>query len=224
MTEARTEPDARDAAVDFVAGLHEKTGTGQRQLVGWLGLGRSKFYEWKDRYGKANEHNGRIPRGLWAEEWERDAIQRYSIQNPMEGYRRRTYMMMDENILAVSPSTTCRVLKQAGLLDRREWKPWKKGTGFIQPPRPHQEWHIDMTYINLSGTFCYLCSLLDGFSRTIVHWDMREAVKESDVDLIVQKALERFPGEKPRLISDNGPQFVARDPPRGARRGSGARL
>ena len=201
----------RDAVVDFVREIGMKTKIGQERLVRWLGIARSKFYEWKGRYGKANEHNGRIPRDFWVLEWEREAIVRGFIEHPDEGYRRLTYMLMDADVVAVSPSTTYRILKQAGLLDRRPFKPSKKGTGFIQPLRPHQEWHIDVTYINLSGTFYYLCSVLDGFSRTIVHWDIRESMKEPDVELIVQKALECFPGQKPQLISDNGPQFIARD-------------
>jgi putative transposase len=201
----------RDAVVDFVTEIRTKTDIGQERLVRWLGIARSKFYEWKGRYGKANEHNGRIPRDFWVLDWERRAIIDYFIEHPDEGYRRLTYMMMDADIVAISPSTTYRILKQAGLLERRVFKPSKKGTGFIQPLRPHQEWHIDVTYINLSGTFYYLCSVLDGYSRFIVHWEIRESMKEPDVELIVQKALERFPGERPTLISDNGPQFIARD-------------
>ena len=42
-------------------------------------------------------------------------------------------------------------------------KPSKKGTGFEQSLAPHQHWHIDVSYINISGTFHYLCSILDGF-------------------------------------------------------------
>jgi transposase InsO family protein len=34
---------------------------------------------------------------------------------------------------------------------------------------------------------------------------------ERDVETIVQRALEQYPGEKPRIITDNGPQFIARD-------------
>jgi putative transposase len=120
-------------------------------------------------------------------------------------------MMMDENIVAVSPATVYRTLKQAGVLGRRGVKPSKKGTGFQQPQKPHEHWHIDVTYLNLSGTFYYMCSVLDGFSRYIVHWDIREAMKEDDIELIVQKALEQFHGATPRLISDNGPQFIAKD-------------
>jgi len=56
-----------------------------------------------------------------------------------------------------------------------------------------------------------MCSILDGFSRYIVHWEIREAMKESDVEIILQRAREKFPDAKPRIISDNGPQFIAKD-------------
>jgi hypothetical protein len=62
-----------------------------------------------------------------------------------------------------------RVLKQAGLLSRWKGKWSRKGTGFEQPLEPHQHWHVDVSYINLSGTFYYLCSVLDGSSRFLVH-------------------------------------------------------
>ena len=211
MKEAWTQPDVRDAVVDFVSSLHSRTNIAQARLVRWLGITRSKFYAWKQRYGKANEHNGLVPRDFWLLGWEREAIIGAFTQHPDEGYRRLTYMMMDADIVAVSPSTVYRTLKAEGLLARREVKPSKKGAGFVQPLKPHQEWHIDVTYVNLSGTFYYLCSVLDGFSRYIVHWELRETMKETDVELIVQRALEAFPGKKPKLISDNGPQFIAKD-------------
>ena len=56
-----------------------------------------------------------------------------------------------------------------------------------------------------------MCSVLDGFSRYIVHWEIREAMKESDVEIILQRAHEKFPDAKPRIISDNGPQFISKD-------------
>jgi len=36
-------------------------------------------------------------------------------------------------------------------------------------------------------------------------------MKEDEVEIVIQRALETFPGVKPRIISDNGPQFVAKD-------------
>jgi putative transposase len=180
-------------------------------LVLWLGIAPSKFYDWKKRYGKANEHNGSVPRDHWLEPWEKEAIVAFHDEYPLEGYRRLTFMMLDQGVVAVSPATTYRVLKAAGRLGRRPGTPSAKGKGFVQPLRPHQHWHIDISYLNICGTFYYLCSLLDGFSRKIVHWEIREAMREADVEIVTQRALEKYPGERPRIISDNGPQFVARD-------------
>ena len=59
--------------------------------------------------------------------------------------------------------------------------------------------------------FYYLCSVLDGCSRYLVHCEIREQMKERDVEVIIQRAVEKFPGAQPRIISDNGPQFIARD-------------
>jgi transposase InsO family protein len=180
-------------------------------MVNWVGITRSKFYDWQFRYGKVNEHNTWIPRDFWLTDTERQAIINYYADNSLEGYRRLTYMMMDEDIVAVSPSSVYRVLLNAGLLNRWNRTQSKKGTGFQHPLKPHEHWHIDISYINISGTFYYMCSILDGFSRYIVHWDIRESMTESDVEIILQRAKEKFPDAQPRIISDNGPQFVAKD-------------
>src|SRR5437016_11067849 len=86
------------------------------RFISWLGVTVSKFYDWRQRYGRVNEHNGWVPR-------------------------------------------------EAGLLSRWKSNLSRKGTGFEQPLQPHQHWHVDVSYINLSGTFYYLCSVLDGCSR-----------------------------------------------------------
>ena len=129
----------------------------------------------------------------------------------MEGYRRLTFMMLDQDVVACSPSSVYRVLQEAGLLDRHTPKSSSKGQGFVQPLRPHEHWHVDVSYLNIAGTFYYLCSLLDGCSRFLVHCELRETMTEADVEQIIQRAREKFPGVTPRIISDNGPQFIARD-------------
>ena len=53
--------------------------------------------------------------------------------------------------------------------------------------------------------------MLDGYSRSIVHWDLRESMKEAEIEMILERAKEKYPEAKPRIISDNGPQFIARD-------------
>ena len=177
----------------------------------WIGIATSKWHSWKNRYGKANEHNAWIPRDHWLEPEEKRAILDFHDRYPLEGYRRLTFMMLDQDVAACSPSSVYRVLKEAGLLQRHNSKPSAKGQGFAQPLKPHEHWHVDVSYLNIAGTFYYLCSILDGCSRYLVHWEIREAMTEVDVEQIVQRARERFPGVTPRIISDNGPQFIAKD-------------
>jgi transposase InsO family protein len=118
-------------------------------------------------------------------------------------------MMMDADIVAVSPSSVYRVLRGAGLMRPWNGKASQKGSGFVQPLKPHEHWHVDVSYINICGAFYYLCGQLDGCSRYIVNWDIREAMTEGDVEIIIQRAHEKYPEAKPRVISDNGPQFIA---------------
>ena len=182
-----------------------------KYFISWLSVSKSKYYNWIARYGKVNEHNAPIPRDFWLDPWEREAIIKFAVDNPLEGYRRLTFMMLDKNIVAVSPSSTWRVLTHAGLMQKWNKKPSLKGTGFVQPLRPHEHWHVDISYLNIQGTFYYLCSFLDGCSRSIIHWEIREQMTETDVEIILERAKEKYPEARPRIISDNGPQFIAKD-------------
>ena len=197
--------------MDFVRDWSERTGLASTRLVRWIGIPSSKYYGWKKRYGHVHEHHAWVPRDHWIEDGERESILKYQESHSAEGYRRLAFIMLDADIVAVSPSSVYRVLKEAGRLQQWNGKPSKKGTGFVQPSCPHEHWHTDISYINLGGTFYYLCSVLDGYSRFMVHWDIRASMQEKDVEIILQRAREPYPGESPRIISDNGPQFLARD-------------
>ena len=128
--------------MDYVRHWTGRAETPAKRILGWLELGTSKFHTWKDRYGMANEHNGQIPRDFWLEDWEKAAILDFHDRHPLEGYRRLTFMMLDDDVAAVSPASVYRVLKGAGRLDRKWSAPSKKGTGFVQPLAPHEHWHI----------------------------------------------------------------------------------
>jgi transposase InsO family protein len=197
--------------MDFVNHWKEKAELPASRFIGWMGIGSSKFYRWRDHYGQVNEHNGKVPRDFWLEDWEKQAIIRYHDDHPLEGYRRLAFMMLDDDIVYVSPASVYRVLSAADLLGRFRGKPSLKGTGFQQPGKPHEHWHVDVSYVNLQGTFYYLFSVIDGYSRSIVHWDIRESMKEAEVEIILERSKEKYPEARPRIISDNGPQFLARD-------------
>ena len=181
------------------------------RFINWLGLSPGKFYAWKGRYGKVNEHNGWVPRDHWLLPWEKQAILDFYDAHTREGCRRLAFMMLDADVVAVSPSSVWRVLRNAGRLQPWNGKASKKGTGFVQPLKPHEHWHIDVSYLNVSGTFYYLCSVLDGFSRAIAHWEIRESMTEAEVEIILLRAREKHPEATPRVVSDNGPQFLAKD-------------
>jgi putative transposase len=121
--------DTRDQVVDFVRSWSEKTEIGAGRFIEWLDITASKFYNWRERYGKVNEHTGWVPRDFWLEDWEKQAISGFHLKNPLEGYRRLTFMMLDADMVAVSPTSVWRVLGQAGLLSKWNGKPLKKGTG-----------------------------------------------------------------------------------------------
>ena len=192
--------------------IKSKTNTSANKLIGMIGISSSKYYSWKNRFEQPNHHNGVVPKKHWILNWEREAIISYAQNNISEGYRRLTYMMIDDNIVAVSPSTTYRVLKTAGLLNKwNKVKKSSKGDGFVQPTAPHQDWHTDIKYVNFQGTFLFLISVIDGYSRFIVHHELRRSMQEFDVQITIQRALEKYPDTNPRLISDNGSQYISRD-------------
>jgi putative transposase len=203
-------PAVRDEIVDFVGYWTNKLEISIEKMLSWLGITGNRFYDFKRRHGTLNSHAS-PPKSHWILEAEKQSIIAYAKQYPSEGYRRLTYMMLDADIVAVSPSTTYRVLKTADMLNDWDTKKGKKGDGFIHPQSAHEHWHIDISYIKVACTFYFLISILDGYSRFIVESLLREKMEERDVEMAMQKAHEKFPGAWPRIISDNGKQFIAND-------------
>ena len=119
----------RDSVVQFIRRWASRTGLSVLLLVGWLGIARSKFNRWSRRLGTPNQHNAAIPRDFWLEDWEKAAIVAFHDLYPLEGYRRLTYMMLDADVVAVSPSSVYRVLKAAGKLAAPLGKAFQEGEG-----------------------------------------------------------------------------------------------
>ena len=202
--------DTRDQIVDYVNRWTERTEISAQQLLGWAGIPVPTFTGWRKNYGRAYEHNGWIPRDNWLTDDEKQAIIKFHYEHPLEGYRRLTWMMMDANVVACSPGTVYNVLRQADVL-RPRGKESRKGKGFVQPLTAHEHWHIDVAYINIAGTFVFMATVIDGFSRLVVAWDIAPQMGEKEIEILLQQGRERFPGARPRIISDNGPQFIAND-------------
>jgi len=71
--------------------------------------------------------------------------------------------------------------------------------------------HTNIAYLNICGTFYYLCSILDGYSRSVPHWETLESMRDADAETALQRARELYPFVNPRLISDNWSQFISKD-------------
>lgn len=97
----------------------------------------------------ANEHNGAIPRDHWIPTRSQKILD-FQLEWPLEGYRRIAFMMLDREIVAVSPTTVYRA-RPGGWPCRWNLGKSKKGTGFVQPLKPHEHWHIDIAYLNVGG-------------------------------------------------------------------------
>jgi hypothetical protein len=115
--------DIRDAVVELVRYWSEFTELPVRRFLEWIELSPRKFGRCQQRFGKLNEHNGLVPQDHQIEDWERQAMIAFFYEYPLEGYRRLAFMMLDRNLVAVSPSTVYRLLKGAGLLQDRFSRP-----------------------------------------------------------------------------------------------------
>jgi transposase InsO family protein len=176
-----------------------------------IGLRPSKLADWRRRRGLPNAPAGNLSKSHWLTEREKCAIVDYYQTRPGDGYRRCAHMMVDEDVAYASPATVYRVLRDAGVLSRSDCRASLKGTGFEQPNRPHEHWHTDISYVKVGSRFYYLVCVLDGYSRFIVHWGLRESMEERDVAVVQQMAVEKHPGMKTRYITDNGSQFTGRE-------------
>ena len=99
-----------------------------KKLVDLIGISQSKYFEWRTRYGRVNEHNALVPRDHWLEDWEKHEIIKYATLHPLDGYRRLTFMMLDASVAAASPASVYRVLSNAGQLGRHRIAPsrWRR--------------------------------------------------------------------------------------------------
>ena len=177
-----------------------------------LGVSSGRISEWRKRFGLPNLHNGAQPKQTWVPEATRQKIIDYYLDHPEDGYRRCAYMMLDADIAAVCPATVFNILKKAGVLRPKHGVPSsRKGKGFDQPGHPHRDWHTDITYITIGERYYFLISVIDGYSRYIIHSELRETMKDFDCNIVIAKAVEKFPEAMAfnvKVISDNGKQYT----------------
>jgi len=121
-------------------------------------------------------------------------------------------MLIDESIVAASESAIYGILKAHDLLGRfTNNKTGAQKEYFNKPLFPHHHWHVDLAYIKILGIFYFMILLLDGYSRFLLHWDLMTDMRTQSVELFILETKEKYSNAKPKLIHDNGSQFIAKD-------------
>ena len=191
----------------------EQSGQPTNWILSELGLTRSVYYDWLERRRKETLADyvvvPRSPLTVLPEEIE--AVVAYAKAQPREGYRRLAWMMVDEDIVYLTPSTVYRILDRYDLLYR--WKRPEPGYSKRVPEAtyPNEVWHVDLMYLWVRGRWYFLVSVLDSYSRFIVHCELALSMRAQEMAEIIATALEKVPGKKPRIVRDNGSQFVSKE-------------
>lgn len=193
----------------LVERTEERTGWTVRRILHHLGLSKARYRDWVKRAASDALADRRpiapLRDGILMEE--KAAVIAYALAHPKDGYRRLAWQMIDADVAYLSESSVYRVLNDADLLYR-----WKRrtssGTCPAKPARPHERWHTDLMYLRIADNWYFLVTVLDAYSRYVVHWELLSTMTASDVRLVIQEALERT-GAAPSVVTDNGSQFTA---------------
>lgn len=209
----RYSEEEKRVLLNTVARAQEQSDQPLSWTLAELGLTRSVYYDWleKAETGSLADHVV-VPRSpLAALPEEIEAVVAYAKVRPRDGYRRLAWMMVDEDVVYLAPSTVYRILDKHDLLYR--WKRPEPGQGRRVPEAtyPNEVWHIDLMYLWVRGRWYFLVTILDSYSRYIVHWELALSMRAEEIAEITAIALERVHGKKPRIVRDNGSQFVAKE-------------
>lgn len=210
--QTRYSAEQKAAVLRVVAEAVARTGWSVGCVLKRLGIARSVYYEWRDR-ALQQRLDDLVPGGgclsaVLPEE--KEAAITYALAHPKEGYRRLAWMMVDADVASLSPASVYRILTDADLLYR--WKrSCRSGEKPEAPTRPHQRWHTDIMYLRVGDVWYFLVTVLDGFSRYVVHWELLTSMRAADVRLVIQHALEANELKDVEIVSDNGSQFTSAD-------------
>ena len=199
-------------ALALVERTQRRTGWTLRRILRRLGFPKSRYYAWRlrhrvDRLDDLVPGTRRSPHAILPEE--KAAVIAYAMEHTREGYRRLAWMMVDEDVAYVSPSSVYRILDDEDLLYR-----WKRSQRSGRPPpeprAPNERWHTDLMYLRIEDTWYFLVTVLDAYSRYVVHWDLLTTMTAAAVRVVIQDALKKT-GANPEVVTDNGSPFTAKD-------------
>ena len=203
-----------------------------RRTLAQIGIPRATFYRWYDQYQtggpEALEDRTSRPRRIWnpIPDKIRDQILEMALErrelSPRElSPRELAVTFTDEQRYFVSEASVYRLLKAHDLITSPDYQStfivMKAASEFKdKTTAPNQLWQPDFTYLKIIGWgWYYLSTILDDFSRYIIAWKLCTTMRAEDVTDTLELALtasgcdQAHMLHKPRLLSDNGPSYVA---------------
>lgn len=199
----------------------EWTGRSAEELLPELGLPSATYYRWKERAQQEQlEDRVVIPHrpALLPTSQEEEAVQKFALEYSALGYKRLTYLMMDEDVAVLAPTQVYDILGKHHLMQRRGSVSSEALRRPQEPDHPDQVWHIDLMYLHIGGKWYYLVDILDGYSRMLVHFSLNTTMHTDTVTLTMQQALDQLSAQgrkrckdEPRVVHDHGSQFTGAD-------------
>ena len=205
--------------IRLVEGSHLPT----RRTLDKLGIPRTTFYRWYDRYlaggPEALEDRSPRPSRVWNRipEPVREKIKELALQENDLSPRELAVRFTDTEKYFVSEASVYRILKSYDLITSPAYVVLSAADEFRdKTTRPNQLWQTDFTYLKVIGWgWFYLSTILDDYSRYIIAWKLCTTMKAGDVTDTLDLALQ-VSGcgqatvlHKPRLLSDNGASYIS---------------
>ena len=193
----------------------EESSLGIRRTLDQIGIGKSTFYNWYDRYLthgiEGLEDHKPAPDAVWnkvpGEKRKElaDMALDFSDLSPRELAIRFT----EEKQYFLSEATAYRILKEHDLITSPAWIVMKAADKFHQPTTAiNQLWQTDFTYLKVTGYgWFYLSTVMDDYSRYIISWRLCLGMGASDVSATLKDALKAAKlnkKQRPKLLSKGG--------------------
>jgi putative transposase len=196
-----------------------------RRTLDKIGISKTTFYAWLNRYAAggldALEDRKPRPKRVWNRipDEVRDKVIERALDAPELSPREVAVAFTDAEKTFVSEASVYRILKAEGLMTSPAFIVMKASDRFANPTTAiNQLWQTDFTYLKVTGWgWFYLSTVLDDFSRYIVAWKLCTTMSAADVTDTLHLALQAADldqadrAHRPRLLSDNGPSYVATD-------------
>jgi len=202
--------------------LVEQSPTSVNKTLKELGIHKSTFYAWYHAYlqegydGLADKPP--IKKQYWNQipDEEKQLVTELALDHPEKSSREVACLFTDTYHRFVSESSVYRILKAQGLIQSPAFELIKASDEYkTKTVRVNEMWQTDFTYFKIFGRgWYYLSTVLDDYSRFIIHWKLCETMKSDDAEQTIEDALLKSnlkPHQRPKLLSDNGSSYIASD-------------